>query len=254
MEVKYKIPYDVYEDYFFDYQGLDADFSLKINKMYSLLERLSVFKFTLLITAFLIILTLLFSWVSNLISFLILKLIDYISTLNINPNLNFLNVDLKSFFVLFFTVIILFFITLIINRIMKFEMPFVLIEMINDRQLIKNNFGKNKHPLMLNRFALLGYLKNDKDIHGLYNFIRGFNKAGSLSDAKKGLKSEYMVENIPLLDGNNNYVPWTFEIINYEKKITLKQKNNIEKNLQILWGCYLDNEYHNIKRRMDKQK
>jgi hypothetical protein len=140
----------------------------------------------------------------------------------------------------------------IFYRIVKSEMPLLLKEMINDRRLIKLNQGRNKPPLERSRFAILALYQKPEELAQAYKFIPGLNKAGSLSDAKKGMRST-LINDIPLLDGDS-YVPWHFSIIGGTKKIDQKVKKNIELMLNTVWDIYLDSEYNAIRYRKKQSK
>ncbi|MFH1064252.1 MAG: hypothetical protein V1729_04185 [Candidatus Woesearchaeota archaeon] len=252
MNINYKVPYKVYSDYFSDYKGFSSRASFTIERAHTVLEDKSITYFTVVVLIFLTALTLLLRFTIKVLVSLSLAIINHFAGINATNNFRILTIYPQDVLTTTFILLVGFLFFILFSRVIKFEMPFVLRDMINDRELIKLNIGEKQHPFEVNRFSILAFLKNDKDVGGLHKYIPGLHASTSLSDAKKKLK-EMQVEGVQIITDENEYVPWTFEITESEGKIDTKEKKHIEKILSLLWDIYLDGEYHKIKRRMKRK-
>lgn len=251
MQIKYKVPYGIYTEYFQNYSGLNIRGILQINRFFNYLGQkspaLSVVVFGIL---FLLVLFLFecVVWLSLVLIFLV---INKITGLNF-PIIGLFTIGIREIAISTSIFVVLVLILIIFWRIINFEMPLLLKEMINDRRLIQSNQGKNKPPLERSRFAILSLYKKGEELVQAYKFIPGLTKASSLSDAKKGMK-KILINNIPII-ANDCYVPWNFKITKYKGKIDKKRKCQIESMLNTIWDIYLDSEYTEIKFRRNQYK
>lgn len=259
-EVTYKIRYTLFKEYFGIEDVRDVQLYLYINKVFSKIRKISKIYLWMLFVIFFIIVYFIVQTMAQIISLLLTKLIGLIISKNI-PFTLIIQTNPESIysFILPFIIILLVITMLHVN--FRNQGPYVLRDLINDPRLIKLNVGKFHRFIDANKFAVLAIAKNEGDLRGYYNWIPGYTetgrtKSGSWSDLRKKMSltsesNKFKVNGIPLLN-KEKYVPWKFEIIDFEGQINEKNKKNIEKMLSLLWDYYLDMEFERISYRKKK--
>ncbi|MFW6047061.1 MAG: hypothetical protein ACOCP4_04695 [Candidatus Woesearchaeota archaeon] len=246
MNLIYKIPYQRYKDYFSKYDKIDINLFFQTSTILNFFfkensknkKTISFFKIIMLFSGVIL--------VFGLIRFLLNELLKF---LNLSPTIQYLNPQDIMFLTVFF--ILIFILLLLFKRIYVFEMPYVLKELIVDREVSQINLQidkrntKNIPPLETNRFYLIAYAKYENDLNGIYRYVPGLTKSGSLSKAKKNLKS-MKINDVPLLNADDSINDWSFKLINIPDKIDRTEVEKIEKLLKEVWIFLLKSKYDEI--------
>lgn len=265
----YKISLNKYKEYFFEYSHLATKHLILSNKIQLFFERNKFLNILLPWIISLLIIT--FSLISVLCFKIVFKLFG--------SDPSWILGDVFYYGSLFFggSILIFFFLNIFFKRFLDSEMPYRLLDMINDQDLLEDNIKtpsrkpskykaemvryvsienskyKQVQPFARNRFTILAIFKNEGDSDGLYNFIPGLSTSSGFSDAKQKLR-DVVINGVPILGVNNKYVDWKFEIIEYKNVIDEKEKNRIELLLKWLWDSLLSIEYERFKYRQKEYK
>ncbi|MEK6963698.1 MAG: hypothetical protein AABX70_04680 [Nanoarchaeota archaeon] len=246
----YKIPLIEYREYFFEY-NMNIDLFLFINKISIYLKSKKIDP------------VLVMFYGSLIIGFLILICLVYL--------LHW--VGLKGEW-MGFTVIVLMILvgafivvspllSLVFDRYLSSEMPYRLVELINDERVIEANDiqwpikdsdqkRKRLKPIPTPRLDVLA-LQKGENISFAHKYIPGVGSGTHFSDVKKDF-CRATINGNPILNKDCKYLPWKFQIVDYKNKMHKDEKIKIEKILNLLWESYLYIRYSKIKYREKLEK